>query len=394
MKTHMLVALATCLGLGIAGVNLWLCLLTFGIWVACSVFTRPPKEAPRRAAPAVFATQEFAKSIIEPLGTPLLFLERTRIVVANAAARSALGGHVVGQDVRVALRHPDAVALLDGPSHANTTIRGLTTPRSVWELAIYRFDDGLSLVEMGDKTSQSDLSRAHTDFVANASHELRTPLSSIIGYVETLLEPNAKVDAETRTKFLDTIRREANRMQSLVSDLLSLSRIEAEKHDRPSDVIHLDILATSIVADMRSIEGQERIDFELESNLPRLQGDARQIDQLIRNLIDNSLKYGAPDQPVRISIAKRSDSRLLLSIEDKGPGISAEHLPHLTRRFYRTDTGRSRTEGGTGLGLAIVKHIVERHRGRLNIKSEEGQGTIVEVDFPTIPESVIKESSN
>ena len=116
-------------------------------------------------------------------------------------------------------------------------------------------------------------------------------------------------------------------------------------------------------------------------------GDRGQLDQLVRNLIDNALKYGDPDLPVTVAI-ERSGSQVLLSVQDRGPGIGPDHLPHLTRRFYRTDPGRSRAAGGTGLGLAIVKHIVERHQGRLDIASTVGQGTTVTVRFKAVAEAV------
>jgi two-component system phosphate regulon sensor histidine kinase PhoR len=125
-----------------------------------------------------------------------------------------------------------------------------------------------------------------------------------------------------------------------------------------------------------------RVTFESATAKPHVAGEHAQLDQLIRNLMDNAIKYGDADAPVTVRLEDAPRDRLLLRVTDKGPGISADHLPHLTRRFYRTDPGRSRASGGTGLGLAIVKHIVERHRGQLDIASTLGEGTTVSVSLP------------
>ena len=227
------------------------------------------------------------------------------------------------------------------------------------------------------------MSRAHTDFVANASHELRTPLASIIGYVETLQEDPGSLDTSTASKFLGTIQREAKRLQSLVSDLMSLSRVEAEKHDQPSDTIELNELVTRAARDAAGTARAERLKFEFSGEF-KIRGDEQQFEQLVRNLVDNALKYGHQDAAVTVGLRETRDGQVRFSVSDQGDGIAPEHLPHLTRRFYRTDPGRSRASGGTGLGLAIVKHIVERHRGRLDIESKLGEGTTFFVRIPAL----------
>lgn len=170
-------------------------------------------------------------------------------------------------------------------------------------------------------------------------------------------------------------------MQSLVEDLMSLSRIEAEKHSTPADRLDIAAMARAIGKDVAAIQGEGRIKVEAGDAPAPIAGDHVQIDQLIRNLVDNALKYGDSDQPVTLGVSAEPE-RVVLTIEDRGAGIAPEHLPHLTRRFYRTDPGRSRASGGTGLGLAIVKHIVERHNGTLDFASRLGEGTRVTVRFP------------
>ena len=239
------------------------------------------------------------------------------------------------------------------------------------------------MIELHNRTAEADISRAHTDFVANASHELRTPLASIIGYVETLTDEEEKVDPETARKFLATVLREARRLQSLVSDLMSLSRIEAEKHDRPSQKVDLAKLVPKAAKEAGTPDQKAQIKLAVPGTEVLVRGDSQQLEQLVRNLVDNALKYGSVNEPVEV-VLKTDEDRAMLTVTDHGEGIDAEHIPHLTRRFYRTDPGRSRAAGGTGLGLAIVKHVVERHRGRLDIESKLGQGTTVKVRIPLV----------
>jgi two-component system phosphate regulon sensor histidine kinase PhoR len=312
----------------------------------------------------------------------MLVLAGERIIIANQSAREALGSHIEGQDARVALRHPAAVELLSRFSGGNIAIDGLTGPRTSWQMSRQRINEHYSLVELINRAAEADLSRAHTDFVANASHELRTPLASIIGYVETLVDEGDMVDRERATRFLTTVLEEARRMQSLVSDLLSLSRVEAEKHDQPRGRLDFAKLIPHASRDAAGPDRQERLAFTLTDEPLIVRGDRQQLEQLIRNLVDNALNYGDPDGHVRVALESDGMQSAVLTVADQGEGIAAEHLPHLTRRFYRTDPGRSRAAGGTGLGLAIVKHIVERHRGRLDIASRRGEGTTVTVRLP------------
>ena len=216
----------------------------------------------------------------------------------------------------------------------------------------------------------------------DASHELRTPLASIIGYVETLTDEDSAVDPQRANRFLATVLREARRLQALVDDLMALSRVEAEKHDQPRERIDLFALVQQAARDSAGAERLERLRFAAPEESIAVRGDRNQLEQLVRNLVDNALKYGAPGSPVDVRVERGERDMAVLTVTDRGDGIAAEHIPHLTRRFYRIDPGRSRAAGGTGLGLAIVKHIVERHRGRLDIASRVGEGTLVTVRLP------------
>lgn len=376
-----LAALAA-LGLAVAGVSLPLVGAVVLVWIGSLWLTLPEPELAEIRVDKAEVTRDAVREAIESLGAPLLVLEGTRIVMANAAARTALGAHVQGQDARIALRHPDAMRLLDMADGDSVTIPGFTGTRSLWQLTRRRIDKQRWLIELADRTTEADVSRAHTDFVANASHELRTPLASIIGYVETLEEGGPAVDAEAQKRFLSIVLREARRMLSLVEDLLSLSHAEAEKHDHPTEPLDLGKLAARVVGEVASLRGKEQVQLVAAADGAMVAGDSTQLEQLLRNLIDNALKYGGADSPVEVSVAAPQANTIELAVTDHGPGIAPEHLPHLTRRFYRTDPGRSRASGGTGLGLAIVKHIVERHRGKLDITSTLGEGTRVTVSLP------------
>lgn len=378
-------AVVTCILLVMSGANIWTVGGAMLVWIASLWIALPPPTPVGKAEPAegVQLTHTGMRDLIEHSGLPMLMLDGNRIIVANAAAREAIGAHIVGQDARVALRHPTAVELLDRGTGGTEIVQGLTGARSIWHMTIQPIDGRYSLIELINRTSEADVSRAHTDFVANASHELRTPLASIIGYMETLIEEGDRIDMVRANRFHAIVLREARRLQSLVDDLMSLSRVEAEKHERPRERIDLVPLIRQSARDGAGPDRQDRLEFAESPESLVVLGDRRQLEQLVRNLVDNALKYGATDTLVTVAIAPTQREQIMLTVRDRGDGIAAEHLPHLTRRFYRTDPGRSRAAGGTGLGLAIVKHIVERHRGRLDIDSIQGEGTTVTVRLPS-----------
>lgn len=374
------VAIIACAALLFTGADFLAVLAVLLVWVASFwlVAEAPPPAAPA-ATEGVRLSIQGMRDLIERSSVPMFVLDEHRVIVANAAAREVVGGHVVGQDARVAFRHPEAVALLSNANGSSATILGFAGLQSQWQMTVQPFGERYRLVELFNRTAEIDISRAHTDFVANASHELRTPLASIIGYIETLIDESESVETERAKRFLQTVLREAKRLQELVQDLMSLSRIEAEKHDHPRDRIDLVALAGQAGRDSAGPERLDRLQITApEGKLP-VRGDRNQLEQLVRNLVDNALKYGAPGSPVDLTVTDEGGKFAVLTVKDRGEGIPAEHIPHLTRRFYRVDPGRSRAAGGTGLGLAIVKHIVERHRGRLDIASRAGEGTSVTV---------------
>ncbi len=332
---------------------------------------------------------EAYNDIIGPITDPILLVRNAKVAAANSAAASVLGDHIVGEDVRIAIRHPAAADRLANPDAQHTgepiLLVGVGSTDQRWELRIHKLEDGLKLVQLSDRSSRYAAERMRTDFVANASHELRTPLAAIKGFLETLEDPKAGKDDATRARFLKIMYDEADRMQRLVEDLMSLSRIEAEKFELPSDEIDLRDLVEEARNFYINSRGKKEKDIQvsLPPDMPPIHGDRAQLSQVVNNLLSNAFKYGKKGAPVTITISpNRAGTMLCLAISDQGDGIAPEHIPRLSERFYRVDKGRSKSIGGTGLGLAIVKHISERHGGRMEITSEVGVGTTVSVLLP------------
>lgn len=347
-----------------------------------------PAAPPPQRPPGLFDLAAF-HALIDQDSRAVLGLAEMRIALANEAAFALLGRHIANADVRTAIRHPAVIdALQSEPLESGSEPINLIDFRQVgdrWQLSIVDLGAGQRLLMLEDRSPFDAAERMRSDFVANASHELRTPLAAILGYVETLQQMDPTEAEPVRQRFLGIIEREAGRMQQLVADLLSISRIEADRYRRPVAPVDLTEVVQQVTADFASSGNPRAADIALElvAGAP-LTGDAAQIAQLIHNVVGNAMKYGRPGTPVRI-LVQADPLGWLLRVSDEGDGIAAEHLPRLTERFYRVDDARSRAIGGTGLGLAIVKHIAERHRARLTIESEVGRGTSVNLVFPVDP---------
>jgi two-component system phosphate regulon sensor histidine kinase PhoR len=327
-----------------------------------------------------------SRSLIEGLTEAALIVRGGTVTMCNAAARDLLGVAIEGVDVRQVIPHPGLIErVLRGQVTApeEVEVAGFGRSRRHWLARIAPLTDGAVLVRLVDASEARAAEQMRVDFVANASHELRTPLSTLIGYTETLREQSGEIDEETRERFLTVVHDEARRMQRVVEDLISLSRIEAEKFTTPTEAVDVGQMVEVSIEGARRIaerRGSELV-AHIAPDLPPVAAERGQILQVLDNLITNALRYGEPGTPVTVS-AYLEDAMVHLTIADQGEGIAPEHIRRLTERFYRVDTSRSRSLGGTGLGLSIVKHIVERHRGRLNIESELGRGTTAHVLLP------------
>lgn len=394
MAVIAIVAIATWLLL--ADIEVMLIVLVGGIaavLVAVGTGEAPPPLPATLALPEAPAPLDVG-ALIEAIVEPILIVASGRVAHANAPARALLGSHIIGEDVRLAIRHPAAAERLTEPQplpDAPINLVGLGTLDQRWEMRVTLLGDDRRVVHLIDQTGNYAAERMRVDFVANASHELRTPLSSILGFVETLSDDKAGGDAGIRHRFLKVLFDEARRMQRLVEDLISLSRIEADKYRLPQSPVDLAMLVEEVhteLADSHDGRGEDLV-AEIEDGVPMVAGDRAQLSQVLHNLIGNSMKYGRAGTPILTRLRRDAAGMVRVSVIDEGDGVPPEHLPRLTERFYRVDAGRSRALGGTGLGLAIVKHIVERHRGRLDITSTQGKGTTASILLPALAQSTM-----
>ena len=359
-------------------------------------------ERLRRAVGAreaeVAAVAEAERALVRRLPDPLIVLGPGRAVQrTNAAAERAFG-----PGIAAVLRHPGLRAAIDralaeGQVQSAELSLPMPSAREVFATVIPLqpplADGGRIVAVLSDRTRERAVERMRADFVANASHELRTPLASVIGFIDTLRGP-ARDDPPAQARFLDIMAEQAQRMNRLIDDLLSLSRIELTEHQAPGELVEVPELIRRLVA---AFEPQMRgrrmtVAMSCPGELPPVAGDEDQLEQVMQNLLDNAMKYGREGGTMRVAVQPAPPGPpwparpgVAISVTDDGPGIARAHLPRLTERFYRADKSRSRAVGGTGLGLAIVKHIVNRHRGQLAIESTEGEGTTVTVWLPAGP---------
>ncbi len=233
-----------------------------------------------------------------------------------------------------------------------------------------------------DITRLKELEKIRQDFVANVSHELRTPLTTIKGYAETLLDSALGKDVAPR--FVEVIKRHADRLEKIVEDLLMLSKIESKEFVLSIEPVSLSELIVNVLDFLRESLSRKRItvSYDLTRPLPLVRGDRHYLEQVFVNLLDNAIKYGREGGEISISVAERGQREAEVSVRDDGIGIPKEDLPRIFERFYRVDKGRSKELGGTGLGLSIVKHIVQAHGGRIWAESTFGKGSTFHFTLP------------
>lgn len=339
------------------------------------------------------------KSLIEAVPMPLVLVgPDERIAAMNRAAAELFGADGTGRHYIIVLRQPTILDCIEQTMRGGQT--GLTryfTNDAIREVS-YRVttsptsegDHRSVLVAFEDITDMERAGQMRRDFVANVSHELKTPLTALLGFIETL-RGAARDDGAARDRFLEIMEREAERMNRLVADLLSLSRVESTERVRPTEHVSIYDLVLSVISALRPMALAAEVNLQVEATDTELlvvPGDADQLTQVITNLIENAIKYGGSGGVVTVQL-KHNEREVAfrgpgvrLDVVDHGDGFDPVHIPRLTERFYRVDTHRSREMGGTGLGLAIAKHIVNRHRGRFRIESVPGQGATFTVLLP------------
>jgi len=334
-------------------------------------------------------------SIVEAFPLPVLLIgPDDRVRAANQFVDLVFGPDLIGKHYITALRQPAVIAAIAETRQAGAgkvvSYTGRTGPKDTEYKVTTAIAGSDVVLTFEDQTAATEAGQMRRDFVANVSHELRTPLTALLGFIETL-NGAARDDPAARDRFLAIMAHEANRMTRLVDDLMSLSRVEEDERMRPREQVDLGALLSTVI---KGLEPQAQaagvtVTLDLIGTNAVVPGDAGQLVQVFTNLVENAIKYGASGGEVAVSLMPPAAHRRLreeavqVCVTDKGDGIAEHHIARLTERFYRVDSHRSREVGGTGLGLAIVKHIINRHRGRLRIESQEGQGTTVSVFLPT-----------
>ena len=340
-------------------------------------------------------TDDLLGRVLETVPVAMVLVAQDAVIWrTNAPARALLGDEIEGRHYMTAIRQPELVGLIDGVLAGGPGGRARYLVTGPGRDTVYRgtvtcLGERGASIALEDITDIEQAGEMRRDFVANVSHELRTPLTALVGFIETL-RGAARDDPAARDRFLGIMDREAARMNRLVGDLLSLSRVESQERLRPSDRVDVVALVRQTVATLRGLCDASGVVVAV--NAPagpvRVAGDADQLTQVLHNLIENAVKYGCSGGRLQIDVACDPASLAMrgpavtIAVRDFGDGIAPVHIARLTERFYRADTHRSREMGGTGLGLAIVKHIVNRHRGRLKIESTVGQGSCFTVILP------------
>ena len=354
--------------------------------------------APQAMLQGRILMQTDSRHVVAAVPLPAILIRwDERVEAANAEAKSLLGEGLEERHFITALRQPSLLDAIEGTFRdaSPRLTRYLTSDGrqdTTYEVSVRPLPiEGKPgvLLTFTDITHLEQAGQMRRDFVANVSHELRTPLTALLGFIETLRGP-ARDDAGARDRFLGIMEDEAGRMERLVGDLLSLSRVEAEERVRPTEPVDLAGLVRSVIRGLAPLANDAGVTLVTDATEAALEvpGDPDQLRQVVVNLIENGVKYSGRGAKVRVHLADPAYQPRLrgegveLSVTDTGPGINPIHIPRLTERFYRVDNHRSREMGGTGLGLAIVKHIVNRHRGRLKIESAPGKGTTFRVLLP------------
>jgi len=308
------------------------------------------------------------------------------ITFANSQALNFFGNKLLGQNIGSELRIPD---LLDAIDH-NRQDKLIKKIDLEIKLPTYKYlkADVISaelenvIIIMRDYTEVKKSQDLRSDFVANVSHELKTPLASIKGFLETILT-SAKDDPQAQKKFTKIMQFQANKMQTLINDLLLLSRIEQQEHIRPKDKININEILDENILNYVEMLKEKKINIKLINRKKDLfvKGDQEKLTVLFRNILDNAIKYSLPNTEILIQISSRN-GKIITSIKDQGIGIPRNEILRITERFYRSENAKKLKIEGTGIGLSIVKHIINQHQGDLKILSPEGKGSefIVELE--------------
>lgn len=355
------------------------------LWFVSNDKLIEPQKSPRPASLT-------AIDVLEVFPNPAIVFDAQGIaVIVNPAAKIAFRGVEAGIGFNQWFRDAGILAAFSKvKANGKPTSVELLEKRPLeraFRVDIAAMDTAISTILMvfTEHTEALRVDRMRADFIANASHELRTPLTAVTGFLETLQGP-ARNDVVNRDRFIVLMLEQTQRMARLIDDLLSLSRFETQSAPGKLQKVDLGLLAATTMDALAGLAAQHQVTIEntLLPNSLVVEGDPDELTQVLQNLIENAVKYGASGGRIEIGTASPNVREKGFFVRDYGAGIPSEHIPRLTERFYRVDIEASRQQKGTGLGLAIVKHILTRHRARLIIESRQGEGSTFSILFPNI----------
>ena len=342
----------------------------------------------------IIESKDYRKNIYNLLNyipEGILILDKSKKIIFTNNSASKWFQTKIGENISAFLRNPDLLNSIDKAFDGNNLtdleieIRNQSTFRL--NITIYLdktnvfFDENSCFLFIRDLTEFHKFQQLKSDFVANVSHELRTPLQSIKMGLETF-ENNSDLKKNSEVKnLLPIMTSQSERMENLIRDLLSLSKIELQEHIRPTHEIDLTELIEYVIKTYEKLVSKNNIklNFYKVDNF-KIIGDRDKLIEIFTNLIDNAIKYSDKNKEVSITFKKEGDSNTV-SVVDQGIGIPKESIHRITERFFTVDPSKSRSVGGTGLGLAIVKHLVSQHRAEMDISSIENQGTTIDIKF-------------
>ena len=344
-------------------------------------FLRGRDEAQENLAQALSRFRAAARAL--PDGVVILDREH-RIEWSNPTAAHHFGIDArrdSGQPVVNLIRHPDFVAYLGRGDYSEPLVLRAARVDTTLSLRIIEFGEERKLLNSRDVTADERLDTMRRDFVANVSHELKTPVTVLSGFIETLSDDSFGTTPAQRNRYLAMMAEQATRMQRLVEDLLTLSALESSSAPADEQPIEVGPFVERLAEEARALSGgRHRVEHQVQDDC-RLVGSRSELHSAFSNLVSNAVRYTPEHGSVRLAW-RLAGGRGVFSVTDSGIGIEARHIPRLTERFYRVDSGRSRESGGTGLGLAIVKHALTRHQAVLDVASEPGRGSTFSAVFP------------
>ena len=338
-----------------------------------------------------YSSEDIENQLINEIEDYILFINSFNAISAANKAAKSFYGDIIGKNLSSFLRAPDLLDKIEKcrDKRVNEYLEfEINLPTySFFRLTIVPLSQKNVLIVVKDYTDVKKSEQLRSDFVANVSHELKTPLVSIKGFLETISN-SAKDDPKAQEKFIKIMQEQANKMEILILDLMSLSRIEMQEHIQPDGKVDMKEIISNIQNIPNKILSNKNINinFKIEDNLPFVRGDYDKLSEVVQNIYDNAIKYTKENTTIDILLKsnpeKFSYGSVFLSIKDEGIGIAKEEIHRITERFYRSANAKKNMIQGTGLGLAIVKHIVKQHRGELEINSRLNEGSEFIIHLP------------